>query len=204
MDEWQPMKKIQRQLLIYHICSYNSYFRYDTLEYWLCMDKRQLRTFYRDIRELREAGLADIRYDTVRKEYHTLAGCGGVDQTAQGHYLAHLTRLNRMGRLMMELEQDPVDETVLEAQIDDKEWFQQTFKKEDYIDVGKLFSAKDCYQKLFPNLSERTMQRDFGLLCSIGYLIEYVPKIHYYHMDFPNLDLCVNVINNHGKLYISS
>lgn len=203
MEKKYLMKKIERQLLIYHIFMHNYCVQYDTIKFWLKMDDSQVRTFYRDLKELNDSGLIKTYYDREKKGYID-EGMTEVNHKASGRYREHLIRLNRVGRCMCELTQDEVDETLLEAQIYDKEWWEKECGSEENIDVGMLHSCKDCYRELFPEVSERTMQRDFKLLNNIGYVIQYNPNFHYYHMDFPEQeDLIVSIVKEKdGKLYL--
>lgn len=196
------MKKIERQLLIYHLFLHNYCVQYDTVKYWLCMEDSHKRTFYRDLKELNDSGLLTVYYDHEEKGYMS-SGMAEISSRAQGRYRQHLIRLKRLGRCMCELWQDEVYEDQLEVQVCDKEFWEQNFDPEDYIDVRTLYSCKDCYMEMFPDASERMMQRDFQLLNHIGYTIYYNPKLHYYHMEFPeNEDICVEIENEGGKLYI--
>lgn len=201
MSKLVPLKKIERQLLIFHIFIHNTFVQFDTVKYWLKADDSYLRTFYRDLKELNDAGLITTYYDYDEKGYID-KGMSEISSVARGRYLEHLTRLNRLGRCMTELTQDDVDEPLLEAQIYDKEWWNDEVGQEWYIDVNTLYSCKDCYKELFPNVSERTMQRDFKLLSKIGYEISFNPNLHYYRMDFPvTEDLPVIIRNKDGRLY---
>lgn len=203
MSKWYPLKKIERQLLIFHIFRHNYCVQFDTIKYWLKMNDNQMRTFYRDLKELNDSGLITTCYNPEEKGYID-KGFSVISNDATGRYLGHLIRLNRVGRCMAELTQDEVDEPLLEAQIFDKEWWNEEIGEEGYIDVNALYSCKDCYKSLFPDISERTMQRDFKLLSNIGYEIKYIPQLHYYRMDFPiTEDLPVRIKNDNGKLFIN-
>lgn len=198
--DWFPMKKIERQLLLYHIFLHNYCVQYDTVKYWLKMKDSQLRTFYRDLKELNDSGLISTYYDYDERAYVN-KGATEISQNAKGRYLEHLIRLNRVGRCMTELWQDDVDEPTLEWQVEDRKSWSESFYEDEYIDVTTLHSCKDTYKELFPRVGDRTMQRDFKLLNQIGYTIWFNPKIHYYHMNFPEQeDLPVDVRNNDGRL----
>ena len=151
MAKWIPLKKIERQLLIYHIFCHNTYVQYDTIKYWLCLQDNQIRTFYRDLRELNDSGLITTTYDYEEKAYFD-SGRSDINSEAVGRYKSHLIRLRRLGICMKELIQDDVDELVLETQIYDKEYWKKEMGEEFYIDVKSLNSCKDCYQRLFPDV----------------------------------------------------
>ena len=202
MAKWYPLKKIERQLLIYHIFIHNQCVQYDTIRYWLKFEDSQLRTFYRDLKELNDSGLITTVYNHELKAY-TDSGRNDINSKASGRYRSHLVRLRRVGICMTELVQDEIDETFLTAQIYDKEWWAEEMGDEFYIDVKKLDSCKACYKRLFPDTGERTMQRDFQLLSRIGYSITYNPSFHYYRQEFPEFeDLPVDIKHMDGKLYI--
>ena len=204
MAKWYPLKKIERQLLIYHIFIHNICVEYDTIKYWLKLKDNQIRTFYRDLKELNDSGLISTIYNHELKGY-TNDGASDLNPDATGRYRSHLVRLRRVGTCMTELVQDEVDETFLDAQIYDKEWWKEEMGDEYYIDVKSLDSCKDCYKRLFPDTGERTMQRDFQLLNRIGYTIEYNPNYHYYRQEFPDFEeLPVDIKNENGKLFILS
>lgn len=40
-------------------------------------------------------------------------------------------------------------------------------------EIQEYVTSKDCYNKLFPGLSERTRQRDFEVLCRLGHQVFY-------------------------------
>ena len=44
---------------------------------------------------------------------------------------------------------------------------------EEEGDVRDYVTSKDSYNELFPGLSERTRQRDFEVLCRLGYQVTY-------------------------------
>ena len=202
MTKWSPLKKIERQLLIYHIFCHNSCVQYDTVKYWLRLKDNQIRTFYRDLKELNDSGLITTTYDNELKGYVN-SGISDMASEATGRYRSHLIRLRRVGICMTELVQDEVDETILEVQIYDKEWWKEEMGDEFYIDVKSLDSCKDCYKRLFPDTGERTMQRDFQLLNRIGYEISYNHNYHYYRQDFPDYEeLPVDIKNDNGRLFV--
>ena len=202
MAKWYPLKKIERQLLIYHIFLHNRCVEFDTVKYWLKLNNNQRRTFYRDLKELNDSGLISTIYNHELKAY-TSNGISDINAEAAGRYRSHLIRLRRLGICMTELTQDEIDETFLDAQIYDKEWWKEEMGDEYYIDVKSFYSCKDCYKNLFQETGERTMQRDFQLLSRIGYTIAYNPYFHYYRQEFPDFEeLPVDIKNENGKLFI--
>ena len=76
-------------------------------------------------------------------------------------------RLNRLGRLMSELENEDIPQEDKREKGEDQEYF----------------TAKDSYNQLFPGLSERTRQRDFEVLRNIGYWVRYSAEEHFFDQE---------------------
>ncbi len=193
--DYRRIKKIERQLLIYHFFRFSSYVEVVTLKYWLKLEERHRKTLQRDVKELNDSGLVSLSYNKKNDAY---INEGQEDMVADGEvrYVQHLTRLRRVGMLMDCLYQDHVDRDEIYNQIYEKQELLEWMDKEDFVDVRELFSAKDCYKKLCPKESDRTMQRDFKLLTNIGYVVRYNPVMHYYEMEFPIVDEDIVRIKN--------
>ena len=80
----------------------------------------------------------------------------------KGRKLLHLKRLCRIGLLMRELGNDSPDQ-------------------DEIFDRKSLKSIKQSYEELFPEIPDRTRQRDFTVLRNIGYPIEYIREYRYYN-----------------------
>ena len=97
MAKWYPLKKIERQLLIYHIFIHNQCVQYDTIRYWLKFEDSQLRTFYRDLKELNDSGLITTVYNHELKAY-TDSGRNDINSKASGvnieSQLASITKIS--------------------------------------------------------------------------------------------------------------
>ena len=80
--------------------------------------------------------------------------------------------------------------------------YDEPYKRSNYK------SCNDYYRALFPNVTRRTMQRDFVTLNRIGYPIEYDRKYQYYAMwEDTGYRSVFNVRNENGRLvytYVSS
>lgn len=116
----------------------------------------------RDLKHLSEAGLIRVRYSIKEAAYIKHPGEPRFNpDNVKGRKLLHLKRLSRIGLLMRRLENDPLNE-------------------EEIFDCKKLKSIKQSYQEIFPEIPDRTRQRDFTVLRNIGYPIEYIREYRYY------------------------
>ena len=84
--------------------------------------------------------------------------------------MVHLKRLNRLGILMSELVNEDIPS-----------WEKKDFQGSG--DVREYITARDSYRELFPNLSERTRQRDFQVLRDIGFDVYYDQYDHCFRQD---------------------
>lgn len=158
------LKKLERQLIFY------KYFGSP------CVKERKkalslygipVSTIYKDMKDLTDAGLINLVFDSVKEEYvcnnqeHVYDA--GLDKPNRRK---HLKRLRRLGICMRELCNDPA-----EVGYDEN--------NRSYIKKGAK-SCKDYYHELFPEESVRTMQRDFQVLTRIGYPIRYNRELQRY------------------------
>lgn len=81
-----------------------------------------------------------------------------------------MKRLHRLGILMSELVNEDIP-------LWEKKDNQEDGDSQEYV------TAKDSYHELFPGLSERTRQRDFEVLRSIGYDVSYDAVEHCFYQD---------------------
>lgn len=173
MEDRKRLPRIQRQLQLYdYVC------RYQIAQFsGICeifpYNKRLLQ---RDLADLRDAGLVAVKYSKKAKGY-IKTGVPAFDQTAAPRRKAHLVQLNRIGRLMSELENEDIPQ-------EDKKEKRENGEEQEY------FTAKDSYNQLFPGLSERTRQRDFEVLRNIGYWIRYNAQEHYFDQEEFNFAWC--------------
>ena len=99
--------------------------------------------------------------------------------------MAHLKRLNRLGKLMSGLENDDIP----------------LWEKKDNEEDGEVreyFTAKDSYNRMFPGLSERTRQRDFQMLRRLGHRIFYHFTEHCFSYDED--DFCLGWVDAPDKI----
>lgn len=73
-------------------------------------------------------------------------------------------------------------------------------KKDNQADgcVKEYVTAKDCYQELFPGLSERTRQRDFEMLQKLGHQIFYDFSEHCF--SYNEDDFCLGWVDAPEKI----
>lgn len=160
------LPRIQRQLQLYdHVCRYKIAQFGDICEIFP-YNKRLLQ---RDLADLRDAGLVAVKYSKKARGY-IKTGVSAFEQEAPPRRKAYLVRLNRIGRLMAELKNEDIPQG-------DKKENQENGEEREY------FTAKDSYNQLFPGLSERTRQRDFEVLRSIGYWVRYDAQEHYFDQE---------------------
>lgn len=173
------LKKIERQLVLY------KYFGSDCIkekDEALSLYGIPTSTIYKDIKDLTDAGLISIRYDATLKEYVRSDARDKYDISNEKPTRArHLLKLRRLGRCMRELYNDP---TSYEYEFDDED-------DENYsvVFIRGEKSCKDYYRELFPDVSARTMERDFITLTRIGYPIRYNRELQRYDFfDAMSLD----------------
>ncbi|MBP3610252.1 MAG: hypothetical protein J6J42_07955 [Lachnospiraceae bacterium] len=157
MEKSISLTRLERQLLLYDIFYYLENVERQEILSRLPVGDRMLQ---RDLRDLTEAGLIRVEYSRRLRAYVRM---GRPEFTGSGEKRrnAHLLRLRRIGCLMHWLENDEVD-------------LEELFRRENYV------SCAEHYRQLFPGLSERVRQRDFAVLCRIGYPIVYIREIGYY------------------------
>lgn len=153
------LTRLERQLLLYDIFYYLEEVERRDITDRLPIDVRMMQ---RDLQDLTDAGLIKIKYSGKQKAY-IRNGVPAASYGTEARRKAHLQRLRRIGILMHCLENDEVDV---------KELFQR----------GNYISCAEHYRELFPEVSERGRQRDFNVLCRIGYPIVYIREIGYYAM----------------------
>ena len=168
------ISKTSRQLIIFHVFVYS-----EVVEFREIIDLIKIanetdiskKTIMRDIKELQKAGLINIRYSkryrgyvhVDNKEPYPFSPPIYSDNKLKNLYLDKLIRL---GKIMIGLK----DHNEL-PYYDEKSHNQET--------------CSSWYRKKFPNVSTRTMQRDFKELRKIGYDIEYQHDDKYYIVSFP-------------------
>jgi predicted DNA-binding transcriptional regulator YafY len=163
------MSKTSRQLAIFHIflCS-----KVVEIAEITKLIERSNKTIMRDLQELQNAGLLDIKFSKKEKGYVH------IDDKKHCPFSApmfsdnkaknmHLEKLIRLATIMIELRYHT-----------EVPYYEGYGKNQE--------TCSSWYKKRFPSLSKRTMQRDFKELNKIGYKIGYNRCDKYYMVEFPD------------------
>lgn len=162
------ISKTSRQLVILHIFLCSEIV--ETTEITNLI-KISNKTIMRDLKELHNAGLLNIKFSRKEKGYVH------IDDNKRYYFLSpifsdnkaknmHLEKLIRLATIMIEL----------------KGHNEVTFYKNDSKNKE---TCSSWYKKKFSNVSTRTMQRDFKELNKIGYDITYDRYEKCYIVEFP-------------------
>ena len=150
-----------------------------------------LRMLQRDLKDLRDCGLINVRFNKSEKKY-VIAGDAVFDESAATRRKQHLTRLYRIGTLIVNLSRTDPNE------LEDYEYGLKQFN--EYLEDAKadpennppedievmrsfyipheleFYDLKAEYYSLFPESNERTRQRDFEEMTCAGFTIYYSRK----------------------------
>ena len=149
------------------------------------------RMLQRDLKDLRDCGLINVRYDKTEDRY-ILAETISSDESIPIRRRQHLQRLFRIGTLIRgltrtytnELERyeygiQEFEEYLADAKNDpennspdDIEMMREFYIPQDF----EFYDLKAEYYSLFPDSNERTRQRDFEELNRAGFNIYYSRK----------------------------
>lgn len=183
-------KKMARQLQIYNcIASIRNDAVYSPTE---LMDifKISRRMLQRDLKDIRDCGLINVKYDKSQDRY-ILDEDIVFDDSTSPRRRQHLLRLYRIGTLITTLPQ--IDIEALHSYEDRLEEFNEfveetkddpdttpesietvrSFMIPDEVDLPDI---KEKYYALFPDSNERTRQRDFKEMNRAGFNIYYSRK----------------------------
>ncbi len=147
-----------------------------------------IRTLQRDIKDLRDSGLINLKYDK-KKDNYVIRKDPVFNESTQGRRRQHLIRLNRIGTLICGLTRTDIAELEsyellceeYEYVKDHPEEFpEEDFYDDDYPEMPVLADLKAEYYELFPCSNERTRQRDFNAIREAGYVLRYIKKYHNY------------------------
>lgn len=155
------LSQVERQLLLYELFIFNKEsVTKELIKRCLPISDRMLQ---RDLKDLTEAGLINVKYSKTERAYiqHPEAVVFNPKEAASRR-LVHLERLHRIGVSMRSLTNDDIEQDVI---------FNRKNQK----------SIKQSYEELFPEIPDRTRQRDFEVLRNMGYPIEYIRKYQYYN-----------------------
>ena len=178
----KELTQTDRQLLLYDILKGSQQVELADITSRLPMGRKMIQ---RDMKTLVDAGLMEVCYCAKQKAYivKNHMPCALAENTLgqKSRKYLHLSKLNRIGRLMNEL---------------------YTETGSYYWECGDdYYSCKDCYYELFPNANERMRQRDFAQLNRIGYTVFYDNTFRRYKMwECSNLREDFGVYQENGKL----
>lgn len=174
------LSKLERQILLYEIFCHFTGWELETIFEVLPISRRTLQ---RDVKDLTDAGLISVRFSKKEQSYVPSEKEIQFHEDTENKYRnRHLKRLNRLGKLITSLYNDEVSE-------------EKRFVRSEYI------SCKDYYQQLFPNISTRTMERDFLIMNRLGYHIKFNRQIQYYEFyDNSNYRVDFGVFKEDGVL----
>lgn len=167
MDSSYNSSRISRQLRLFHILCFCKVTEYE--EITKRIEYGSLKMIQRDIAELCGAGVVDVRFSKVQNGYVHSDDDNRCpfkplvrDNTPKNKHLQKLWRLCFLMQLYYDSDIPYWDE-----------------KPDDYESVS------DQYRRHFSECSKRTMQRDFEILCEIGYKVRYNNYDKCYMVDFP-------------------
>lgn len=162
------ISKTTRQLAIFHIFFYSEVVELIEITNLI---KISHKTITRDLKELQNAGLINIKFSKKEKGYIHIDNdnpCPFASPIFSENKAIrmHIEKLIRLATIMIGLRYHT------ELSYDDDNSVDQE-------------TCSSWYRNRFPNLSIRTMQRDFAGLNEIGYSIEYDYFDRCYIVDFP-------------------
>ena len=173
--------KMERQLILLNNIWSTTYHGPTELMQRFGISRRMLQ---RDLKDLRDAGILDLKYDKQSDNYLVTDTPPAFDQTSAGRRRQHLIRLNRLAVLIGNLPLTDMEElcryeSAYQDYIDYEELTledPETFPPEDRgapPDMPVLEDMKKAYYALFPNSNERMRQRDFRALYEAGFGLYY-------------------------------
>lgn len=162
------MNKTSRQLILFHIFYCSHIIEWEDINNILEVSRK---TITRDIKQLKDAGIINVRYSKIEKGY---IHCDEKDHCpflppTFGENKKENIYTNKLIRLA----------TIMTGLIGHTEipYYEDDSRNQE--------TCSSWYKKQFPNISTRTMQRDFKQLNEIGYNISYDRWDKYYIVDFP-------------------
>ncbi len=181
------VSKMSRQLLIYDVVINirdGAVYNPTELTNFLGISRRMLQ---RDLKDLRDCGLINLKYDRT-KDMYVVAEDTVLDDTIGTRRKQHLARLYRIGTLLHNLSSinseeferyeqglQEFDEYVEESKTDPVNFPPEDIElmRDFYIPKIEFYDLKAEYYALFPDSNERTRQRDFEEMNRAGFEIFY-------------------------------
>lgn len=162
------ISKISRQLVIFHIFIYSTVVEFIEITNLV---KISHKTIIRDLKDLQNAGLMNVRFSKKEKGYIHIDDdnhcpfSSPIFSSNKARNM-HIEKLIRLAIIMIDLRYHT-----------ELPYYEEGCENQE--------TCSSWYKKRFPNLSIRTMQRDFVELNKIGYLIKYDYYERYYYVEFP-------------------
>ena len=181
MSEEVKLSKLERQLKLYEILLPYAIAEVSAICQVFPYNTRLLQ---RDLADLRDAGLVAVKYSRKGKGY-VKTGIPDFKEDTPPRRKIYLKKLNRLGRLLSELSNGDVP-------LYQKKENQEDGESQEYV------TAKDCYNELFPGLSERTRQRDFEILRKLGHQFFYDSVDHCF--SYNERDFCLGWVDAPKKI----
>ena len=190
------ISKITRQLQLYDTVFGVKYGAVYSPAELMDMYGISLRMLQRDLKDLRDSGLINLKYHKASDKY-LIAGSAVFDDTAGIRRKQHLIRLYRIGTLIHNLSNissqeferyesgiQEFYEYLEDAKDDSPEDIEGM--REFYIPKIEFHDLKAEYYALFPDSNERTRQRDFEEMCFAGFEIYYSRKYRSFIYIYPS------------------
>ncbi|MBQ5849803.1 MAG: hypothetical protein IIW54_03150 [Lachnospiraceae bacterium] len=137
--------KTERQLLLYEIIYTSQMIELEDVMKRLDANRK---TIMRDIIDLTDAGLANLKYSRKEKAYIKEIPTGILNEPEGTRRHQYLKKIIRLTQFMVEL-------------------------SEASCDIDYEYNCRTRYEELFPNVSERTRMRDYQTIKNIGYEIRW-------------------------------
>lgn len=177
------LSKLERQLLLYEVFIHFYGLELDTIQEVLPIERRTLQ---RDVKDLNDAGVVRVRFSKKEQTYKwgDTEHIPFVGDDKKPNRQKHLKKLRRLCWLIKELCNDEIS-------------------SEEKYDRSNYQSCKEVYAEQFPEVSARTMQRDFKTLNRIGYPIRYNRRLRYYEFydNYSSRRTEFGVFRKDGKLW---
>lgn len=163
-EEWIILTKTERQLLLY------LYFRSPVIKGRLRSEKLYgipVSTIYKDMRDLTDAGMINLKWkpgNEVTDGKYIENDCDHIYDESKDRptRVRHLRKLRRLCMLFDLLWNEPLEVDGVKAR----------------LVRGK--TCKEYYKELYPEVSDRTMQRDFQTMTRLGFPVRYNRRLQYY------------------------
>lgn len=137
--------KTERQLLLYEIIYTSQMIELEDVMKRLEASRKMIM---RDIMDLTDAGLINLKYSRKEKAYLKEVRSGILNESEGTRRYQYLKKLIRLAEFMEELSGASIDNDL-------------------------EYNCRTRYEELFPNVSERTRMRDYQTMKNIGYEIRW-------------------------------